>query len=172
MPELKNQRHESFIRAYAGEANFFAAEAARRAGYSARTAKEKGYQLLCRRDVQARLTDLLTARRAASELSDEYVLDRLREIVDRCMQAVPVLDREGNRTGDWKFNPTGANKALELLGRHLGLWNDKLALQLTEAKAREILERAAGVIVRHVKDPTALAALRADLADLLGGGDA
>jgi len=63
-------------------------------------------------------------------------------------------------------------KALELLGRHLGIWNDKLSIGITEKKAREIIEQAAGVIVRHVKDPTVLAAIRADLADIMGGANA
>jgi len=62
--------------------------------------------------------------------------------------------------------------ALRDLGRHLGLWNDKLSIGITEKKAREIIEQAAGVIVRHVKDPTVLAAIRADLADIMGGANA
>jgi hypothetical protein len=75
--------------------------------------------------------------------------------------------------GDGSRSPQGGGRrALDLFGRHLGLWNDKLSLQVTEAKTRELLERAASVIVRHVKDPTVLAALRADLADVIGGGDA
>lgn len=172
MPELKNQRHETFCLEYVGRAAFCAAEAARQASFSERTAREQGYRLLGRRDIQERIAALLIARRASATINDEFVLDNLREIVNRCMQAIPVLDRDGHRTGSWSFNTAGANKALELLGRHLGLWNDKLSLQLTEAKAREILEKAAGIIVRHVKDPTILAALRADLADLVGGGDA
>jgi len=172
MPELKNQRHEMFCREYVGRAAFCAAEAARQAGYSERTAREQGYRLLGRRDIQERIAKLLIARRASATINDEFVLDHLREIVHRCMQAIPVLDRDGNRTGSWSFNAPGANKALELLGRHLGLWNDKLSLQVTEAKARELLVKAAGVIVRHVKDATVLAAIRADFADLMGGGDA
>jgi phage terminase small subunit len=173
MPGLKNQRHETFCREYVGRTEFCGAKAARNAGYSEKGAREQAYAILRRRDVQNRLAELLQERRANSELNDQYVLDRLREVVDRCLQAVPVIDpKTGGRAGEWRFNASGANKALELLGRHLGLWNDKLSLQLTEAKAREILEKAACFIVRHVKDPTVLAALRADLADLLGGGDA
>lgn len=173
MPDLNNQRHESFCRAYVGAAAFCGAAAARIAGFSERTAKEQGYRILGRRDVQDRIAELRQKRQADSELNDRYVLDRLREIVDRCMQAVPVIDHTtGKRVGEWRYNASGANKALELLGRHLGLWNDKLSLQLTEAKARELIERAAGIIVRHVKDPTVLAALRADLAEVMGGGDA
>jgi hypothetical protein len=45
-----------------------------------------------------------------------YVTDRLVTLVDRCMQAVPVLNKHGNATGQYKFEPNGAVKALELLG--------------------------------------------------------
>lgn len=172
MPDLKNQRHESFCRAYVGASAFCGAAAARLAGFSQKTAKEQGYRILGRRDVQDRIFQLRQEKRTSAEINDQFVLSQLREIVDRCMQAAPVLDKDGEPTGIWSFNPSGANKALELLGRHLGLWNDKLSLQLTEAKARELIERAAGIIVRHVKDPTVLAALRADLAEVMGGGDA
>jgi phage terminase small subunit len=41
------------------------------------------------------------------------------------MQHAPVLDREGNPTGDYRFDAAGANRALELLGRRLRMWDDK-----------------------------------------------
>ena len=40
------------------------------------------------------------------------------------MQAVPVMDREGHETGEWEFDSGGANRALELLGKHLQLFGD------------------------------------------------
>jgi phage terminase small subunit len=47
-------------------------------------------------------------------------------ISDRCVQGDPVLDRDGNPTGEWKFDSSGANKATELIGKHLGLFRDNL----------------------------------------------
>ena len=38
------------------------------------------------------------------------------------MQATPVLDRHGEPTGAYTFNAAGGNRALELLGRHLGMF--------------------------------------------------
>lgn len=32
------------------------------------------------------------------------------------------MDKEGNETGEYRFDSAGANRALELLGRHLGMW--------------------------------------------------
>ena len=51
-----------------------------------------------------------------------YVTDRLIALVDRCMQAVPVLNKRGNATGQHKFEPNGAVKALELLGLEQGMF--------------------------------------------------
>lgn len=54
-----------------------------------------------------------------------WVISRLMTITERCMQAEPVLDREGNETGEYKFDSSGANKALELLGKTLRMWDGK-----------------------------------------------
>jgi phage terminase small subunit len=40
------------------------------------------------------------------------------------MAREPVLDSKGEPTGEYKFNAMGANKALELIGKHLGLFKD------------------------------------------------
>lgn len=54
-----------------------------------------------------------------------WVISRLMTITERCMQAEPVLTREGEPTGEYKFDSSGANKALELLGKTLKMWNEK-----------------------------------------------
>lgn len=48
-----------------------------------------------------------------------WVLERLKEIAERSMQAVPVQDGDGDAVGVYKFDAAAANKALELLGRDL-----------------------------------------------------
>ncbi|CAB4122842.1 hypothetical protein UFOVP33_62 [uncultured Caudovirales phage] len=60
-----------------------------------------------------------------SGLDRGWVISRLMTITERCMQAEPVLDREGEPTGEYKFDSSGANKALELLGKTLKMWNEK-----------------------------------------------
>lgn len=161
---------ERFCHEYLVDLN--GAAAARRAGSRAKNPGKQAWIWLQMPTVQARVQELHKARLARTDIDAEYVLSHLREIVERCMQAVEVLDADGEPNGTWTFSHAGANRALELLGRHLGLWNDKLSIGITEKKAREIIEQAAGVIVRHVKDPTVLAAIRAELADIMGGANA
>ena len=69
-------------------------------------------------------------RLAASPDSAEYVISSLKEVAERCMTAVPVEAWDSDAkcmmpTGEWKFEHSGANKSLELLGKHLGLFTDK-----------------------------------------------
>ena len=152
--------------------DFSATGAAIRAGYSKRTAGRIGYNLLKKPHVQETLTNLREKRRQERRTEADRVLDDCRELVDRCMQAKPVLDSDGEPTGMWTFNAAGAKGGLELLGKHFGLWNDKLTLAFTEQKARDLIIGITKIIWRHVKDRTVLAAIKSDIADLMGGGDA
>lgn len=81
----------------------------------------------------------------ATQVTQEYVIKNLKEVAERCMKHKPVMvfnpgekcyeqkqeelfDEDGNSagyTGVYEFDSAGANKALELLGKTLGLFNDK-----------------------------------------------
>ena len=58
-----------------------------------------------------------------SGLDREWVISRLMMLVERCMHAEPVKDRQGNEIGQYQFNATGANQALRALGDVIGLFN-------------------------------------------------
>jgi hypothetical protein len=51
-----------------------------------------------------------------------WVMARLKEIVERAMQAVQVLDHDGNPTGEYSYQGNVASKALELLGKEIGMF--------------------------------------------------
>lgn len=55
-------------------------------------------------------------------LDREWVISRLMSVVERSMQAEPVLDREGSPTGEYKFDAPSANQALRMLGDTMGLF--------------------------------------------------
>lgn len=59
-------------------------------------------------------------------LTQERVVNRLKENVERAMQAMPVLDQEGNETGQYVYQGQVENRALELLGRQLGMFPGKI----------------------------------------------
>lgn len=55
-------------------------------------------------------------------LDREWIISRLMSVAERCMQAEPVLDKEGMPTGEYKFDSSGANTALRMLGDTMGLF--------------------------------------------------
>lgn len=125
------EKQEAFIREYIIDLN--ATQAAIRAGYSEKTATEQGSRLLTNVKVRARIEELQNERAEKLKLNAEWVLNRLKEISDRCMTAEPVMtfDYESKsmiETGEYQFDSTGANKATELIGKHLGMFKDKVEI--------------------------------------------
>jgi phage terminase small subunit len=122
-------KQQAFIKEYLIDLN--STQAAIRAGYSETTAKEIGYENLTKPHIKEAIDVAINKRSEKLEISAEYVLSSLKEVADRCMQTVPALDKKGNPTGDYYFEHSGANKALELLGKHLKLFTDKVETEIT-----------------------------------------
>lgn len=55
-------------------------------------------------------------------LDREWVISRLMGVVERCMTAEPVRGKDGEPTGQFRFDANGANQALKMLGDTLGLF--------------------------------------------------
>lgn len=106
--------------------------AASRAGYSDGSI---GRQLITLPHVAEAIQKAKKRRERRTQITADYVLKGLQEIHERCVQAVQVLDKNGNPTGEWKFDAANANKALELLGRHLKLFVDKLEIRVIRSWA-------------------------------------
>ncbi|WP_293914635.1 MULTISPECIES: terminase small subunit [unclassified Sphingobacterium] len=112
-----------FVEAYLLNPN--AKDAAISAGYSEKTAKEKGYQLL----QIPELSEIIKSRQAIisekTGIDKEWVLNRFKEISDRCMTVEPVMikvDGEWVESGEYQFDSAGANKATEMIGKHIGFF--------------------------------------------------
>lgn len=116
----------AFCREYIIDMN--ATQAAIRAGYSEKTAGAIGHENLQKPEIQKYIKKLIDERAEKTGLSAQWVLDRLQEIVERCMQHEAVRDRQGEPTGEYKFDSSGANKSLELIGRHLKMFTDSVEL--------------------------------------------
>lgn len=116
-----------FIDEYLVDLN--ATQAAIRAGYSERTAYSIGQRLLKNVEIHARVQELKAKRAERLDLDAYWVLKRLMEISDKSMSAEPVMefDHEEKQlvpTGEYKFDSAGANRATELIGKHLGMFKD------------------------------------------------
>lgn len=124
-------KQQRFVEEYLVDLN--ATQAAIRAGYSAKTANEQGSQLLVKLSITEAIAAAKAKRSEKTEITAEWVLGRLFENVERAMQNQPVKDREGNETGEYTYEGSVANRALELLGKHVGLFGDKLTLSGDQA---------------------------------------
>lgn len=89
-----------------------ATQAAIRAGYSPRTANRIGAENLSKLDIQKEIETRQKEREQRTEITQDYVLQKLKEITDQ--QASDAQD------SDLKYS--NKLKALELLGKHLGLF--------------------------------------------------
>ncbi len=132
---LKRQR---FVEEYLVDLN--AKQAAIRAGYSPRSAEVTGSRLLGDAKVAAAIMEAKLARSERVEVTQDWILQKLRENVERAMTAEPVYDREGNPTGEYQYAGAVANKALELLGKHLGFFEpDRIELSGPGGGALEVI---------------------------------
>lgn len=133
-------RQKRFVEEYLKDMN--ATQAAIRAGYSERTARQMAAQNLTKLNVKNAVEKALREREERTNITQNYVLQGLRENVQRCMQAKPVLDREGSPTGKYTYHATGANRALELLGKHLGMFPTKVEISVNRELRDLVVETA------------------------------
>lgn len=134
MSDTLTPKQEKFVQEYLVDLN--ATQAAIRAGYSERTAKSIGQENLTKPDVAAAIEAAQADLSKRTEITQEWVLSNLKIVAQRCMQSAPVLDRKGqqvfveNAEGDtvpaYVFNSMGATRSLELLGKHIGMFADKI----------------------------------------------
>lgn len=154
MGMLKNERHEAFCSAIARGASV--GRAYRDAGFPGRGEMQSGSRLLKRPEIQARIAELratveIPARERAVEkaaISRAWVLEKLRGIAERCTAEGP------------EFTPTGANRALELLGKELGMFaakstadQDAAIAALPAAKVRQLLEAVQLLLASDAVEP-------------------
>ena len=134
MPPLKNQRQEAFCLEFVKDRNGLRSYKA--AGYSCpneNTAGAGAAQVLKSIKVKVRILELdaktikafdrAIEKDALTKVIDKaWVVSTLVSNVDRSMQAEPVLDKDGQRTGEYQYQGNVANRGLELIGKHLGMF--------------------------------------------------
>lgn len=151
-----NKRQKLFCEEYLIDMN--AKQAAIRAGYKENRAKEMGYENLTKPHLAAYIKTLVDARSERTQIKADDVLKDLRRVADMSMGREPytestVVDGQVVDLELRQFNPAGANKALELLGKHFRLFADVVVHEnnLNEMTDAELLTYEAEVNERLAK---------------------
>lgn len=136
-------KQAAFVREYLIDLN--ATQAYLRAGYKCaddKVAAVCASQLLSKPKVSSAVQKAMDKRAAKVEVTAEYVLSGIKTVVERCLTAEPVRDKEGNKTGEWTFQAGHALKGYELLGKHIKLFSDVIEVKgLDELRGRLAMAR-------------------------------
>jgi phage terminase small subunit len=149
-----NEKQRRFVDEYLIDLN--ATQAAVRAGYSAKTADVQGSRMLGNVKVQQAIAEQMAERSKRTGINQDRVvlelakiaLVKMTDIVDdegrirsdaaeddlACIESVKYKSSESDTGSSVEREVKVASKlkALELLGKHLGMWNDKLDVNITQ----------------------------------------
>lgn len=147
------EKQQRFVDEYLIDLN--ATQAAIRAGYSAKTADVQGARMLGIVKVQQRISEAMAERSKRTGANQDRVVTELAKVaflnignvVDdqgkikdnaseedlACIESIKYKKTEGDSVSSVEREVKAASKlkALELLGKHLGMWNDKLDVNVT-----------------------------------------
>lgn len=159
-------RQERFIQEYLIDLN--GTQAAKRAGFSERTANEQAVRLLANVSVRFAIDQALAQRSEKVEITQERVLLELKRLAffdirkifnaDGTLKRVVDLDddtaaaimsvemveigTDGQLAISKKFKASDKKGALELTMRHMGLLNDKLELTMPTVRVKDFTGKA------------------------------
>lgn len=124
-------KQEQFCLEYMIDLN--ATQAAIRAGYSEKTAGAIGTENLHKPLIRARIEEMQRERAEKNKLDAQWVLEKLTDVVSKSLQEKEVekwdyAEKKLLGTGEYVYDSQGANKALELIGKHIGMFKDKIEL--------------------------------------------
>lgn len=147
------EKQQRFVEEYLIDLN--ATQAAIRAGYSVKTANEQGSQNLAKLSIQSAIAEAMAERSKRTGVNQDRVVQELARIA--FVKATDIVDAEGRIkesatdddlacievikhekfTGEagiserFEIRISSKLKALEMLGKHLGMWDDKQNVNVT-----------------------------------------
>lgn len=136
MPEgvKLTDKQQRFVDEYLIDLN--ATQAAIRAGYSEKTAQQMGSENLSKPVIQEAIEKAQAERSERTKVTQDYVIKTIVETIERCSQAKQVYDKSGGPVmtetpdGDlapaYRYDATNVLKGAEMLGKHLGMFTDKV----------------------------------------------
>lgn len=137
MEEKLTPKQEVFVAEYLKTGN--ATEAAKKAGYSEKTAGSIGGRLLKNVDVSRAIESRRDRRNAKLELEEDFELKKAIELLGMCMKPEQMVDMSGKPVVDEKtgafvmrFDSKGANMALQTIAKLRGKFVTKIQVGLAD----------------------------------------
>jgi len=125
-PSMRIFVYEAIKEITNGKARKSFTKAAIRAGYAPKRADMTASRLMHHPTVKAEIEKEMKKIEKKALVDASYVVKNIKEIGERCMTKVPVLDEDGKPTGTWKFDSQSALRSQELLGKTMELFTDKV----------------------------------------------
>ena len=84
----------------------------------------------------------------ASSFGPAWIIERCVTVAERCLQLEPVYDTKGRPIGKFQFNAPAALKALEMLGKTMAMFQNKIEIsgELSTFKAEELDDRIKALV--------------------------
>ena len=119
--------------------NLNATKSAALAGYSNKTARQQGSRLLSKAAIQAAIAEGEAALAERNEVTQDYLVEKTKEILEHALTPVQAKDRYGKPTGPEMRQLSAANTAIFNLAKLTGHWIDKRA-DMPPNLAQELFE--------------------------------
>lgn len=153
MAKKLTDKQKKFVEEYLIDLN--ATQSAIRAGYSPKTANEQGARLLANVSIQEAISKAMAERSRRTGINQDRIVQELAriafvkitDVVDpdgeintnasdddlACIESYKVEDSDSMNGSSSKREVKLASKikALELLGKHVGMWNDKIQVDVS-----------------------------------------
>lgn len=153
MARKLTDKQKKFVEEYLIDLN--ATQSAIRAGYSPKTANEQGARLLANVSIQEAISKAMAERSRRTGINQDRIVQELAriafvkitDVVDpdgeintnasdddlACIESYKVEDSDSVNGSSSKREVKLASKikALELLGKHVGMWNDKIQVDVS-----------------------------------------
>lgn len=153
MARKLTDKQKKFVEEYLIDLN--ATQSAIRAGYSPKTANEQGARLLANVSIQEAISKAMAERSRRTGINQDRIVQELAriafvkitDVVDSdgeintnasdddlaCIESYKVEDSDSVNGSSSKREVKLASKikALELLGKHIGMWNDKIQVDVS-----------------------------------------
>jgi phage terminase small subunit len=101
-----------------------ATKAAFACGAPGKNASAEGRKMMEDPEIKLALIQDAEKMRKQCDVDEEFIINALKDNLERAMAAEEILTSKGSSTGKFRYNGQVANRTLELLGKHIGMFKD------------------------------------------------